>query len=332
MIIKANSKKDTITKSNYRIIYQKIKEEIKSVVITKLLDQVQTLSNNYQKLLKENSLIKNDLIYILKRVLLNKKEYVQISNTSINKNYQMKSVYSMPYLTNTSFINRKSYDSILSSDNIYHNNYYVQGHNNFYREENRLNNSMNKRQIENRRYSIDDDTKKGNNSSLYNNLENSIQFKNIQNKVDYYLNSLYKHNFSEELISGTATAHLINKDKSLYDELFKKKSKNLPHLRTELNFKKISNKRPKKKLNIENSNDLNIITDNQSDYNSHKNKKKDNNGLKVKRKNVLKKNKNMQMRVNTNAKIINSDNKNPKASQNQNNIRSKILAKKYIFK
>ena len=66
MIIKANSKKDTIKTINYKILYQKIKEEIKSVVITKLLNQVQTLSNNYQKLQKENALIKNDLIYILK--------------------------------------------------------------------------------------------------------------------------------------------------------------------------------------------------------------------------------------------------------------------------
>ena len=50
MIIKANSKKDTSKIINYKAIYQKIKEEIKSVVITKLLNQVQTLSNNYQKL------------------------------------------------------------------------------------------------------------------------------------------------------------------------------------------------------------------------------------------------------------------------------------------
>ena len=60
MIIKANPNKDINPSkiNNYKIIYQKIKEEIKSVVITKLLNQVQTLSNNYQKLLKENSLIK----------------------------------------------------------------------------------------------------------------------------------------------------------------------------------------------------------------------------------------------------------------------------------
>ena len=323
-LIKANSKKDNTPRNNYKLLYQKIKEEIKSVVINKLLNQVQTLSNNYQKLLKENSLIKSDLIYILKRVLLNKKEYTQIPNSTINKNYQMKSVYSMPYLTNNSFINKKDYYSVLSSDNIKENNYY-----NFYRESNRLNNSMNKRQRENRRYSIDDDTKRGNNSSLNNNVENSTQFNNIQNKVDYYLNSLYKHNFAEEVISGTSSVHLLNKDKPLYDELFKKKNKNFPHLSTEINFRKISNQK-KKVLNVDFNNDKNIKTDNQSDNNRNK---KGNNGLKVQRKNVLKKNKNLQIKENTNIKLFNSENKNSKISQNINtNSRSKVLTKKFIFK
>lgn len=324
MIIKANSKKDNTPRNNYKLLYQKIKEEIKSVVINKLLNQVQTLSNNYQKLLKENSLIKSDLIYILKRVLLNKKEYIQIPNSTINKNYQMKSVYSMPYLTNNSFINKKDYYSVLSSDNIKENNYY-----NLYRESNRLNNSMNKRQRENRRYSIDDDTKRGNNSSLNNNVENSTQFNNIQNKVDYYLNSLYKHNFAEEVISGTSSVHLLNKDKPLYDELFKKKNKNFPHLSTEINFRKISNQK-KKVLNVDFNNDKNIKTDNQSDNNRNK---KGNNGLKVQRKNLLKKNKNLQIKENTNIKLFNSENKNSKISQNINtNSRSKVLTKKFIFK
>ena len=324
MIIKANSKKDNTPRNNYKSLYQKIKEEIKSVVINKLLNQVQTLSNNYQKLLKENSVIKNDLIYILKRVLLNKKEYTQIPNSTINKNYQMKSVYSMPYLINNSFINKKDYYSLLSSDNIKENNY-----NNLFRESNRLNNSMNKRQRENRRYSIDDDTKRGNNSSLNNNMENSTQFNNIQNKVDYYLNSLYKHNFAEEVISGTSSVHLLNKDKPLYDELFKKKNKNFPHLSTEINFRKISNQK-KKVLNVDYNNDKNMKTDNQSDNNRNK---KFNNGLKVQRKNVLIKNKNLQIKENTNIKLINSENKNSKISQNiNNNSQSKVLTKKFIFK
>lgn len=298
MIIKANSKKDTSKIINYKAIYQKIKEEIKSVVITKLLNQVQTLSNNYQKLQKENALIKNDLIYILKRILSNKKEYDKISVTTMDKTHQMKSIYSMPYLTNSSYINCKSYNSVLSCDNIKENN-----------------NSNNIRL--NRRYSIDDDNKKGNNTSMNNNMENSVQINNIQNKVDYYLNSLYKHNFAEDIISGTASIHLINKDKSLYRELFPNKNKNQYYINTETNYKKIPNVRKSKKI----SNDDNT-------NNKEKNKiMKNNNHLKVQRKIINEKNKNLQIRTNTNSKIINSDSKNLK-----NNNHSRFSINKFIWK
>ena len=296
MIITSNSKKDPIkTSCNYKIIYQKIKEEIKSVVITKLLNQVETLSNNYQKLLKENALIKNDLIYILKRVLLNKKEYDKISVTSTDKTHQMKSIYSMPYLTNASYINCKSYNSVLSSDNI--------------KENNNIRLS--------RRYSIDDDNKKGNNSSL-NNLENSIQFNNIQNKVDHYLNSLYRHNFAEEIISGTPSIHLINKDKSLYRELFPKNNKNQYYTNTETNYKKIPNVRKSKKLSNE---------DNANNTKEKNKTMKNNNFLKVQRKNINEKNKNLQIRTNTNSKLINSDSKNIK-----NNNYSRFSNNKLVWK
>ena len=295
MIIKANSKKDTIKTINYKILYQKIKEEIKSVVITKLLNQVQTLSNNYQKLQKENALIKNDLIYILKRILLNKKEYDKVSVSATNKTHQMKSIYSMPYLTNSSYINCKSYNSVLSSDNI--------------KENNNIRLS--------RRYSIDDDNKKGNNSSL-NNLENSIQFNNIQNKVDHYLNSLYRHNFAEEIISGTPSIHLINKDKSLYRELFPKNNKNQYYTNTETNYKKIPNVRKSKKLSNE---------DNTNNTKEKNKTMKNNNFLKVQRKNINEKNKNLQIRTNTNSKLINSDSKNIK-----NNNYSRFSNNKLVWK
>ena len=323
MIIKANPNKDINTTkiNNYKIIYQKIKEEIKSVVITKLLNQVQTLSNNYQKLLKENSLIKNDLIYILKRILLNKKDYINITNNvNSNKNYQIKSLYSMPYFSNSSFLNCKSYNSILSTDNLTENN-------------NRLNNSLNKRKIDKRRYSIDDDTKIKNNSSINNNLENSNQINNIQNKIDHYLNSLYRHNFSEENISGTTSIHLLTKDKPLYEELFSKKNKNYPHLKTEYNFRKISNKKNRKKLMSEDrNNDTNIKTDNQNDYNKNIKIKKNNNFLKVQRKNNINKNKNCQNRANTNIKLVNSDSKLLKNMENQIQIRSRFLPNKFKIK
>ena len=313
MIIKANSKKDNEISNNYKMIYQKVKEEIKSVVISKLLNQVQTLHNNYQKLLKENLLIKNDLIYILKRVLLNKKEYTQINNSNIKKYYIMKNVYSTPYLTNLSLANRTSYNSIFSYDNFKENN-----------------NSMNRRQIENRRYSIDDDTRRGNNNSLNNNMENS---NNIGNKIDHYLNSLYRHNFSEDIISGNSIMHNLNTDQPLYEELFSRKNRNNPLINSDYNYKKISIRKNKKKIFNSNdySSDNNLKTENQKEVDNNKNIKKTNNALKVQRKNIPKKSKKLQIRANTNIKFANSDNKTSKSLQYKNS-KQKFSINKFIFK
>ena len=313
MIIKANSKKDNEISNNYKMIYQKVKEEIKSVVISKLLNQVQTLHNNYQKLLKENLLIKNDLIYILKRVLLNKKEYTQINNSNIKKYYIMKNVYSTPYLTNLSLANRTSYNSIFSSDNFRENN-----------------NSMNRRQIENRRYSIDDDTRRGNNNSINNNIENS---NNIGNKIDHYLNSLYRHNFSEDIISGNSIMHNLNTDQPLYEELFSRKNRNNPLINSDYNYKKISIRKNKKKIFNSNdySSDNNLKTENQKEVDNNKNIKKTNNALKVQRKNIPKKSKKLQIRANTNIKFANSDNKTSKSLQYKNS-KQKFSINKFIFK
>ena len=260
MKIRSNKKHET----NDNKINRKIKEEIMSVVITKLLNQIQNLYKKYEKLKKENSLLKNDLIYILKRVLLNKNDYIDIINnntTNVKKNYQGKTNYSVNGLKNSSYFNSKSYNSFLSSTEKINNE--NSNYNQLYY--NRNNNSINKKQIEKRRYSIDDDFKKGNNSSS-SHLETSLQF-NIQNKVDYYLNSLYKHNFAEECISGTTSIHLLNKNQNLYDELFTNKNnrnKSLSHINTDSNFRKVSYQ--KNRQNLYNSDDYND-TSNNNKYN-----------------------------------------------------------------
>ena len=252
-----NSKRNEKQETNYKIIYQKIKEEIKSIVINRLLNQVEQLSKKFEKLRKENLLIKNDLIYILKRVFLNKNDYINLINnniSNINSNYQSKkNIYS----ANTSFFNSKSYNSLKNSAETFNN---LNSSNNYYRYNpryNYINNndninnndiSMKKKLIEERRYSIDDDTKKVNNTSN-SNLETSLQF-NMQNKIDYYLKSLYKHNFAEECASGTTSAHLLNKEQSIYDELFSNKpnrNKSLIFLKTDSNFYKVSSKEKNRK-------------------------------------------------------------------------------------
>ena len=238
---------------------------------------------------KENALIKNDLIYILKRVLINKNDYININNnntSNLSKNYQTKSAYSINGLKNKAYLNSKSYNSFLSSkDNLNkETSNYNQLYYNYYNRE--ANNSMRK-QIEKRRYSIDDDYKKGNNSS-FSPQENSLQF-NMQNKIDYYLNSLYKHNFSEECATGTSSVHLLNKNQSIYDELFSNKNnrnKNLSHLNTDFNFRKISNRKDRKNINTNNDNynyDSDSNKKNNKNYNNIQ-KNHTNNYLKVHRK------------------------------------------------
>ena len=272
-----NSKRQEKQENDYKIIYQKIKEEIKSVVINRLLNQVEQLSKKFEKLRKENLLIKNDLIYILKRVFLNKNDYINLINnniSNINSNYQIrKNIYS----ANTSFFNSKSYNSLKNSAETFNN---LNSSNNYYRYNpryNYINNndninnndiSMKKKHIEERRYSIDDDTKKVNNTSN-SNLETSLQF-NMQNKIDYYLKSLYKHNFAEECASGTTSAHLLNKEQSIYDELFSNKpnrNKSLIFLKTDSNFYKVSSKEKNRK----NSNGKYMyLSDESSEINNYK--------------------------------------------------------------
>ena len=344
MKIKSNKRNENNEKNNYNIIYQKIKEEIKSVVINKLLNQIQSLYKKYVKLQKENSIIKNDLIYILKRVLLNKNEYININdnnNITTSKNYKGKSAYTLNGLKSNSYFNSKSYNSFLSSTEKINNesSNYNQLYSNYYnKNNNNNNNSANRNPIDKRRYSIDDDFRKQNNSS-YSHLENSMQF-NIQNKIDYYLNSLYKHNFSEECISGTTSFHLLNnKNQNIYDELFssknkKNRNKSLSHLNTDVNFRKVSFQ--KNKQDAYNSDDNNDLSCNNK-YNITENgviKSKNNTYLKVHKKERIT---NMKSKLKTeyykkknsgsksSSNMINSNTKNTKYISSHLNNRSRFL-------
>ena len=319
-------KQENTDKINYKVIYQKIKEEIKSVVITRLLNQVEILQNKYNKLQKENSLIKNDLIYILKRVFLNKSDYINLLNNNLpngNRNSLMKkNIYSMGSSVsspnNNSNLNCKSYNSLLSSQENINNN-----------DNNYNNTSINKKLIEQRRYSIDDDTKK--NNSTLSPLETSLQF-NMQNKIDHYLNSLYKHNFAEECASGTSSVHLLNKEQSIYDELFsnKSKAKSLTYINTDYNYRKISYSKDK---NISKGKNIYINDENDDIYNSKKHYgsrykdqkiKANNNVLKVHRKTNLVNNK-------SKSKINDIIKKKPSSNKSSTNISDNSNSKKYKY-
>lgn len=301
MKISNGIKKEYNYKTTYKILYKQIKEEIKNIAIDRYINQIEYLSKKVEKLNNENLLLKNDFIYILKRVLLYKNDnngFSSSQNSNIYRSNQIKNIYSIKGLNginNNSILNSNNNNisnSYFSSGDSIHNDNNRFGYNFKYRK---INNSINKMPLDERRYSIDDDFRKGNNSSV-SPVETSKQV-NMQNKIDYYLNSLYKHHFAEECIAGTSSVHLLNKNQSIYDELFthkinSNKNKVLRHINTDINYIKIStskskNNSRKKKLS---NNDANNANDNKSlnkknDGKIHRFKKNKTNGiLRVKRK------------------------------------------------
>lgn len=147
-------------KNTFKKIFRKIKEEIKDVVINRYINQIGNLSKIVENLKKENLLIKNDLIYILKRVLLNKNDYFNLptnQNNNLYRNNKSINILSSNGLSNTSILNTMNNISTHNSffplgDTI---NYEYNNYNSRY--------SVGKNINDQRRYSIDDDAKKGNN-------------------------------------------------------------------------------------------------------------------------------------------------------------------------
>ena len=71
--------KDDPIKRNSRfiILYKEIQNEIKNIVINNLHRQIGKLIKELEKLKKENTIIKNDLFYILKKFLLLKENIMK---------------------------------------------------------------------------------------------------------------------------------------------------------------------------------------------------------------------------------------------------------------
>ena len=333
MKITNGKKQEYNNKNTYKIIYNQIKEEIKNVVINKYINQIDSLFKQIEYLKKENALLKNDLIYILKRVLLFKNDN--------NINNQTSNLYKLSHngLSNTSLLNNKTYNSFFSSGKT------INSDNNYnYRN---INNSISKSPTEQRRYSIDDDYRKGNSS--FSPIETSRQM-NVNNKINFYLNSLYKNNFAEECAAGTNSIHLLNKNQSIYDELFvnrndRNKNNFIPHINTDINFKKISNSKGK---SISKKKNLCIVDDNNNNTTTFRNRKnlinfktlnnKAKGYLKVK---ANKKEENLKLKINQgniNKKSegkstiyinINNNYKNPKINGSNLGSRSRFLVNKF---
>ena len=186
---------DEFDKSGYDPILKEVQNEIKDKVITKYLSTIQQQSKELNELRKENTLLKNQLTYILKRILLNKSDFNQaVKTTRINN------------LNNSLYYNK----SMVVNNN------------------NKNSNSMLRplRSVENYRVVSDNLYKDNNNSSTNINIigpENNGQLNTssaVDNKINSYLNSLYRHNFN----NGNRNNYFLNKKSTLIEELFPNKN------------------------------------------------------------------------------------------------------------
>jgi hypothetical protein len=179
-----------IDKSQFYDLFKEIQNQIKDKVITKYLYLLQQQDKELTELRKENTLLKNQLTYILKRILLNKNDYTSAARANRLNNLNSSINY-----------NR----SMILKDN------------------NRKSNSMLRplRSCENYRCiteNIASRYKETNNSTV--NIHGNDNNNNVDNKISGYLNSLYRHNFNNTNKSGG----FLNKNQTLIEELFPNKN------------------------------------------------------------------------------------------------------------
>ena len=190
-------------KSEYDPILKEVQNGIKDKVITKFLSTIQQQSKELNELRKENTLLKNQLTYILKRILLNKSDFNQAVKTTRINNLNNPLYYNKSMVVNN---NNKNSNSMLRP----------------------------LRSVENYRVVSDNLYKDNNNSSTNINIigpENNGQLNTssaVDNKISSYLNSLYRHNFN----NGNRNNYFLNKKSTLMEELFPNKNNSF-YLNTE---------------------------------------------------------------------------------------------------
>lgn len=201
-----------IDKSQFYDLYKEIQNQIKDKVITKQLILISNQAKEITELRKENILLKNQLTYILKKILLNKNDYTSAARTNRLNNLNSSINY-----------NR----SMILKDN------------------NRKSNSMLRplKSCENYRCvteNISSRYKETNNSLLNIHGNENNNNNNIDNKVSGYLNSLYRHNFNNSNKAGGN--NFLNKNQTLMEELFPNKNSSFYVTENEQNDNEGNNK------------------------------------------------------------------------------------------
>ncbi len=174
-------------------LVKEMQKEIKEKIISKHSIIIEHQAKEIEELKKENTLMKNQLANILKKILSNKNDYVSAERSSLLNNLNNSINYNRSMLINGNNRNSNCTLRPLKSCENYHSA--TTNINSRYKETNNI--SLNEH---------------GNDS-------NNI---NIDNKVNGYLNSLYKHNFKNT--NKTGGNFFLNKNQTLLDELFPNKN------------------------------------------------------------------------------------------------------------
>ena len=181
-------------KSQYYNLFKEIQNQIKDKVITKYLTLIEHQAKELTELKKENTLLKNQLTYILKKILLNKHDYTSLAKANRLSNLNNSITYNRSMLLNNNNSSIRKSNSMLRPH----------------------------KSCENYRCITENITSryKETSSSLVNIHGNDITNANVDNKISGYLNSLYRHNFKNKAGGN----NYLNKNQSLLDELFPKNS------------------------------------------------------------------------------------------------------------
>ena len=260
-----NSVESGIDKSQFYDLFKEIQSQIKDKVISKHLYLLEQQAKELTELKKENALLKNQLTYILKRILLNKNDYTSAARTNRLNNLNSSINY-----------NR----SMILKDN------------------NRKSNSMLRplRSCENYRCvteNIGSRYKEANNSTI-NIHGNDSSNNNVDNKISGYLNSLYRHNFNNSNKPGGN--QFLNKKEGLLEELFPNKNSSF-YMNTENEQLAGNDGKNKNRINIKRENNS---SEKRSSY--KKNNMRNNYGTKNNSTSKRYKSKYLDTNINTNKK------------------------------
>lgn len=183
---------DSAGETQFKNIYRNLQTEIKDKIITQLLSKLENQKKLIEEYKQEIIALKNDLVYLLKRIIISKNEDKSIiPNINKKKNYKL--------VKNNSLSNNIKGKRSFSPTN--NKSPQLKSVSNYYNQT----------------------ESKNNNDNINIEMSNFCPNQNeLDIKIINYINSIYKHNFAKNE-TNVCDYYSLNKNESLYDEIFHKK-------------------------------------------------------------------------------------------------------------